>query len=102
MAYTDQATLARDVTFRDRVTVAYLNAATTIAGEAQASQDDVVYAKRQGLAGEILRNPLDWVDEFTWGLLSFDTTITAAITDAQLQTKVNAAFNKLAKITAKD
>lgn len=104
MAYVDQALLAQDGTFRSRALIAMVQQAMTVQGETQGSQSDAVYGKRQDFAARILldihSSPL--LDMFVLGILSFDTTITSAITDAQLQTKVSQAFNRLARVTAKD
>lgn len=104
MAYVDQALLGQDGTFRNRALIAMVQQAMTVQGEAQGSQSDAVYGKRQDFASRILLdiNSSPLLDMFVFGILSFDTTITAAITDAQLQTKVGQAFNRLARVTAKD
>jgi hypothetical protein len=104
MAYIDQATLAQDGTFRNRVLIAMVQQAMNVQGETQGSQSDAVYGKRQDFSGRILLDPngSPLLDMFVLGILSFDTAITAGITDAQLQTRVSQAFNRLARITAKD
>ncbi len=104
MAYVDQALLAQDGPFRNRVLIAMVQQAMTVQGENQGSQSDAVFGKRQDFAGRILldANSSPLLDMFALGILAFDTTITSSITDTQLQTKVSQAFNRLARITAKD
>lgn len=49
--------LANDTSFTNRVRVAMVRAATTIANEAKGSQSDTVWAKRRQLAVRVLTSP---------------------------------------------
>ncbi|GII89629.1 hypothetical protein Ssi03_76190 [Sphaerisporangium siamense] len=101
MAYIDQANLAADATFQLRLKVAMATAATQIAGEAKAQMSDAVYAKRQALAADVLRQPAKWVESFAWAVTS-NAAITAASLDSDIQFTVNSMWSDIAGVTGTD
>jgi hypothetical protein len=103
VTYTDQATLAADQTFRDRVRVALATAATQVMGEAQNAYSDEHWGKRQGLAYEVLRAAASgmWLEAFVWGTVA-NAGITAQSTDDNIQFQVNAVWDDLAGVRIND
>ena len=73
MAYTDQAALADDPTFRSTVRVALATAAVQVMGEDKASYSDVQYGKRQALAYEVLRAASSGIYASTLGISASGT-----------------------------
>lgn len=103
MAYTDQATLAADETFRGRVRVALASAAVAIAGEAQDSRSDTEYGKRQGLAYDVIRAAFagSWLEAFVWGVVQ-NTSVTGASSDNDIQFTVNSVWDDFAGVRVTD
>jgi hypothetical protein len=103
VAYTDQATLAKDATFRDRVRVAAVTAAILIGGEAVGGVDTTVYGKRQQLASEVLlaAGGGNWLDVFAWSITQ-NAAITGSSTDSDIQFTCNSVWNDIAGITIVD
>ena len=103
MAYTDQATLAVDATFRDRVRVAVATAAVPIMGEAKDTYSDVKYGKRQSLAYDVLRaaasGPL--LEAFVWATVQ-NAAITGTSGDQDIQFQVNASWDDIAGVRIND
>jgi hypothetical protein len=100
VAYTDQATLAKDATFRGRVQVAIVTAASQIVGES-ATGDNEVEDKRQYLGIQVLNDSTSFVDRFTWAVVA-NPAITQASSDNDIQFSVNAAFSDMAGVRAAD
>lgn len=101
MAYTDQATLAGDATFRNRVCVAHVISAVNVAGEAQGGTSNAIYRKRQVLATDIASHPTKWLDAFVW-CVAADTTISGASSDSTIQNRCDAVFNDIAGVYGTD
>ena len=100
MAYTDQATLAADATFRSRVRVAMITAGVQIAAEAKGAQDSTVYQKRQALVADVLPGGgAAMLDAFTWAVTSNAAIVTGSA-DGDIQFQVNSVWNALAGIFA--
>lgn len=102
MAYTDQATLADDVTFRTRIRVAIMTAAVQIQGEAKTNLTDAQYGKRQALATAILTTGgSNHIDAFAWAVTT-NAAITGASSDADIQFTVNSMWDDLSGVTKND
>jgi hypothetical protein len=103
VAYTDQATLAQDATFRARVRVAIVTAAVAIGDEAVGGHDTIQYGKRQQLASLTLlaAGGGNWLDVFSWATTQ-NAAITGSSTDADIQFTVNSIWDDIAGITAVD
>lgn len=96
--YLEQAALASGADFQFRIKVAIATAAIQVGGEAQAGLSAVVYAKRQALAVDVLRESAKWVERFAWAVVS-NAAITAASADSDIQFTVNSMWNDLAGVT---
>lgn len=68
-----QALLAQDQGFRNRVYVAMVAAGIAVAGEAVGVMTAGVYGKRQALAYAVLSNPLAYLERFAVGAASNST-----------------------------
>lgn len=103
MAYTDQAALAADQTFRDRVRVALATAAVQVMGEDKAAYSDVHFGKRQALAYEVLRAAADgmWLEAFVWATVQ-NVAITGSSLDSDIQFQVNASWDDLSGVRIND
>jgi hypothetical protein len=103
VAYTDQATLADDATFRSRVRVALATAAVQVMGEDKASYSDDQYGKRQALAYEVLRVAASGalLEAFVWATVQ-NAAITGASLDSDIQFQVNAAWDDLSGVRIND
>ena len=103
MAFTDQATLADDTTFRSKVRVALATAAVQVMGEAKASYSDVEYGKRQALAYEVLRAAASgiYLEMFVWAVVQ-NAAITGASTDQDIQFTVNSVWDDLSGVRIDD
>lgn len=103
MAYSDQAALAADQPFRDRVRVALATAAVQVMGEDKASYDDIVYGKRQALAYDVLRAAADgmWLEAFVWAVIQ-NAAITSTSLDSDIQFQVNAVWDDLSGVRIND
>lgn len=100
MAYTDQAALANDVTFRDRVRVAIVTAAIAVMGETQTGTDQQ-YGKRQALAYAMLTNSGGYLERFAWGVVA-NAAITGASNDGDIQFTVDSLIDDMAGVTQQD
>ena len=103
MGYTEQAALAADQTFRDRVRVALATAAVQVMGEAKETYSDVQYGKRQGLAFDVLRTAASGVllEAFIWAVVA-NAAITGASTDQDIQFTVNSTWDDLSGVRIDD
>lgn len=103
MAYTDQASLADDPTFRSTVRVALATAAIQVMGEDKASYSDAQYGKRQALAYEVLRAASSgvYLEMFVWAVVQ-NAAITGASTDQDIQFTVNSVWDDLAGVRIND
>jgi hypothetical protein len=90
MAYSDQAALAVNETFRARVQLAAVRAARLVRAQVQDenAESSSVFRQRQELALKILRQPDVFTDTLAWALAA-DPTISLASTDNELQSNVN-------------
>jgi hypothetical protein len=103
VAYTDQAALADDPTFRGRVRVALATAAVQVMGESQAAYSDDHWGKRQALAYEVLRAAADGplLEAFVWATVQ-NAAITDVSLDSDIQFQVNAAWDDLSGVRITD
>lgn len=103
MAYTDQAALAADQTFRDRVRVALATAAVQVMGEAKGEYSDTEYGKRQALAYQVLQAAAGgmWLEAFVWATVQ-NAAITGASLDSDIQFQVNAVWDDLSGVRIND
>lgn len=97
MALADNATLAIDATFRNKVRAAALNAALAVVGETP-SGNGIRDERRYTLGMLVLVDGgAAKLDAFAWAVASFGT-ITGASTDSDIQFVVNSIWNDLAGI----
>lgn len=103
MGYTEQAALAADQTFRDRLRVAVSVAAVQVMGEDKATYSDVQYGKRQALAFDVLRaaGGGQWLEAFVWATVQ-NAAITASSLDSDIQFQVNATWDDIAGVRIDD
>lgn len=103
MAYTEQAALAADTEFRDRVRVALATAAIQVMGEDTASFDAEQFGKRQALAYAVLQDAAGgpWLEAFVWATVQ-NPAITGASLDSDIQFTVNAVWDDLAGVRITD
>lgn len=103
MAYTDQAALAGDGTFRDRVRVAVATAAVQIMGEAVDAYSDTQFGKRQALAYQALQDAAGGVvlEAFVWATVQ-NAAITGGSLDSDIQFQVNAVWDDVAGVRITD
>ena len=94
------AALARDTTFRDQVQVAIVNAARAIISEPK-TLSETAHDKRHRLAVETILSPGSFVEQWAWALASV-TSISTGVTDAALQTAVNAGWSAMAGVRIDD
>ena len=103
MAYVDQAALAQDTVFRNKVRIAMVTAAVLIGGEAQAGMDTTTYGKRQNLAAQVLLSAGggNWLDAFSWAIAQ-NAAVTSSSVDGDIQFTCNAVWNDLAGVSGLD
>jgi hypothetical protein len=102
VAYADQAALAKDTAFRDKVRVAMMTAAIAIGGEAAGGMDTTVYGKRQQLALQVLLGSGgNLLDAFSWAITQ-NAAVTGSSTDSDIQFTCNAIWSDIAGITVAD
>lgn len=101
MAYLDKAALASDANFQLKVKVAIATAAIDVGGETQGQMSATVYAKRQALAIDVLRESARWVERWAWAIVS-NVAIDDASSDSDIQFTVNSMWNDLAGVTGLD
>lgn len=103
MAYSDQAALAANQTFRDQVRVALATAAIQVMGEDQAAYSDTKFGKRQALAYEVIRAAFDgaWLEAFVWAVAQ-NGAITSTSLDSDIQFQVNAVWDDLSGVRITD
>lgn len=101
MAFTDQATLAKDATFQDRIRIAAVTAARDVMGEDQGEASDQEFGKRQHLAYSVLTNSGLFVERFAWAVAA-NAAITDSSTDGDIQFTVNSMFSDVAGVTSTD
>jgi hypothetical protein len=85
MAYTDQAALAADAEFVQRVAVAVATAAVNLYGDPGSSYTMKLYCNR------VLTSPTGYAAQFAWGVVA-DATITAESSDAVIFSRVAGVF----------
>lgn len=103
MAFTDQAALADDPQFRDRVRVAVATAAVAVMGEDKGSYSDTQFGKRQSLAYEVLQAAAGGalLEAFIWATVA-NAAITSGSTDGDLQFTVNGVWDDLSGVRITD
>lgn len=97
MSYANDDTLANDAAFRARVKMAMVNAARQIAGEARTVRN-LVDAKRNALAVNVMDNPPTYLDRFVHTAIETGT-LTSSSTDANIDSAISACWNFLAGVT---
>lgn len=88
MTYTDQAALAINTTFRDRIKMSLVTAARIVVQDPTPDGLQNAYHERRKFAIGILKDPNSLVESASWSLASVPS-ITAATSDAALQAAVN-------------
>ena len=101
MTYADQAALAVNAAFRDRVKVATVTAAVAIQGEAVGAFSEQEYQKRQKLSSKVLINPGGQLESFVWAVVQ-NAAITSSSTDGDIQFTVNSVGDDIAGVDAGD
>jgi hypothetical protein len=101
VSYTEQAALAADTSFRDKVRVAIVTSAVDVMGVAKGSMSDTVFGKRQSFAYQVISNSNGYVDRFAWSVVA-NVAITGASTDSDIQFTVNSLWNDLSGVTITD
>ncbi|WP_242890291.1 hypothetical protein [Actinomadura litoris] len=103
MAFTDQAALADDATFRAKVRVALATAAVQVMGEDKGQMSDTQFGKRQALAYDVLRAAASGMllEAFVWAVVA-NAAITGASTDSDLQFTVNSVWGDLSGVRIND
>lgn len=101
MSYTEQAALAADVSFQNRVRVAVVTAAVAVMGEAKGQMTDSVFNKRQAFAYQVLGNSGGYLERFVWGVVA-NVAITGASIDSDIQFTVNSLWSDMSGVTATD
>lgn len=101
MTYADQAALAVNAAFRDRVKVATVIAAVAIQGEAVGAFSEQQYQKRQRLSSRVLTNPAGPLESFVWAVTA-NAAITSGSTDGDIQFTVNSVWDDVAGVDAGD
>lgn len=102
MAFTDQAALAEDSTFRTRVRVALMTAAKDVMGEEQ-TYSDAQYGLRQALADEVIAAAGGGavLERFVW-LVITNPAITGESSDNDIQFTVNSLWDDAAGVRVTD
>ena len=103
MAFTDQATLADDSTFRSKVRVALATAAVQVMGESKSAYTDEHFGKRQALAFEVLRTAASgaWLEAFVWATVQ-NAEVTGQSPDDTIQYQVNTVWDDLSGVRIDD
>jgi len=101
MSFTEQAALAADLSFQNRVRVAMTVAAVDVMGEAKGQMTDSVYNKRQSFAFQVLSNSAGYLERFVWGVVA-NVAITGSSVDGDIQFTVNSLWNDLSGVTITD
>jgi hypothetical protein len=103
VAYTAQATLAKDQAFRDRVQIALAKATADVMGEAKGSMSDAVFGKRQALAEEVMGAAFDGPVLSRYVLMVVQNeVITSESLDSDIQFQVNAVWDDIARVRDTD
>lgn len=97
MAYLDQAQLAQNPDFLNRVMMAMYTAANDITNEAVTPGYEIYHAKRLALAQVVQQAPQGLSSQFAWGTAA-NAAITMASPDSDIQWMVNGLWNVLAGV----
>jgi len=100
MAYTDDAVLAEDQAFQNRVRMSIVNTATAVASEPSTTKNHVD-DKRSTLAKSVLNDPQSYVQRFTNAMIRAGS-LTTTSTDANLDAAASAVWNGMAGVTSED
>jgi hypothetical protein len=92
MAYTTQYALGTDGVMQQRVIIAMLNTAVNVQAEVNTTPN---HTNRANFAKLVINNPYGYVPAFQMTVMA-DGTITAASTDAQIQSRSDAIWNAAA------
>ena len=102
MAFADQAALAVNSAFRDKVRVAAVIAALQVQGEDASTYSEQQYQKRQKLAGRVLANGgTGTLEQFAWAVAA-NAAIDSSSSDGDIQFTVNSVWDDLAGVDAGD
>lgn len=94
MAYVDQAALAKDSAFEERVRVAMLTAAIAVANESNATTNHTNRAKYSTL---VLSNPEQYASQFSEAVAT-NATINISSLDSDILFTVNSMWNAMAGV----
>jgi hypothetical protein len=98
MAFTDEAALATDVTFRQRVTIATVVAAKAVMAEGFAGPGHENYhILRQQLAQGVLNTPAAYTDRFALAVAS-NPAVNANSVDSDIQFTVDQTWSLMAGV----
>lgn len=101
MSYTEQAALAADISFQNKVRVAIVTAAVDVMGEAKGQMTDTQYNKRQAFAYQVLNNSGGYLERFAWAVVA-NVAITGASIDSDIQFTVNSLWGDMAGVLVTD
>jgi len=103
MSYSADFTLSTNATFMGQIQMSMINNALQVASEA-ASAHSIVDSKRNTLAVAVLNNPSNYLTRFILAAIEAngETTLTAASTDAQMDSAISAIRNGVAGVTRRD
>lgn len=93
MAFTDQYTLAQDVTFRGRIQVAVVKSAIAVQAESPSGVPN--HSARAALAASVLHDPTGYAALFAQGVVT-NGSITEASPDGDLEFTVNSMWDAYA------
>lgn len=97
MAFIDQYDLSQDTaSFQKKVAIAMAKTAVAIVGEASSGNGNTD-KKRHDLGVDVLRNPDNWIDQFSRAVVT-NATISATSTDSEIENQVIAVWNDIAGV----
>jgi len=104
VSYMNTADLAEAATFKARVKVTIATAAVAVWSEDASTMSEQRHDKRLALAREVLANPDNYADLFTWPVLANVTIAQAGLdaADGDLLYQVNQVWDAMAGVTAAD
>lgn len=93
-SYTNQAALAVNPTFIERVELAAVSAALDVYNEAPGTTG---HSARAAMARQVVESPDPWARVLAWGVAA-DVSISAATTDTALKSRIAAIWNTYAGV----
>lgn len=100
MTFAESAALANDVAFQDRVLLAAVRAAVSVASEEVGELPYYdTYLARAGLSREVLTKPEEFRAPFAWAVAA-NPAITSASLDSDIEFTVNSLWDGFAGVAA--